>query len=238
MFSIITSEVEDSGKQMLNAKWIEHGGELVAVIPATECVQMLSNPSWINGIKSEGMRASCEGKALVEQKTYECYTMDDVLPILNYKIKFPKGKFNGMHAYYNICTEPNLGLGFAALCRIACGCNVCKEQLARPWMPCIDMHKQPRYAANRECVLWWSYEGANDWRICKLLLAMVNNEKGVQDLVRCILNAMEARICCLCCRRGRLGQMEQWTMRRWDTMGSIGQASCMLCKQLQSECWV
>ena len=59
-------------------------------------------------------------------------------------------------------------------------------------MPHIDIHEQPRYAANRECVLWRSYEGANNWRICELLLAMVDDEKGAQDLVQCILNAMEA----------------------------------------------
>ncbi len=147
---------------MLNAKWIEHSGELVAVSPATECIRMLSDLSQINGIKSKGMRASHEGKALVEQNTYEFYTMDDVPPIPNYKIEFPKGKVNGMHAYYNIRTEPNLGLGFGALHCVACGCNTCKEQLARPWMPHVDMHEQPRYATNREWVLWRSYEGAND----------------------------------------------------------------------------
>jgi hypothetical protein len=34
MCSIITPETEDSGKQMLNAKSIDHGGEMVAVSPA------------------------------------------------------------------------------------------------------------------------------------------------------------------------------------------------------------
>ena len=153
MCSIITPEAEDSGKQMLNAKWNDHVGELVAVSPTAECVQMLSDASWINGIKSEGMRVHCEGKALVEQNTYKCYTMDDVPPIPNVKIKFPKRKFNGMHVYYSIRTDPDLGLGFAALCHVTCGCNACKEQLARPWMPCIDMHEQQRYATIRECVL-------------------------------------------------------------------------------------
>jgi hypothetical protein len=73
MCSIITPEAEDSGKQMLNAKWIDRGRELVAVSPAAECVRILSDPARINGIKSEGMRAKREGKALVEQQnTYEC----------------------------------------------------------------------------------------------------------------------------------------------------------------------
>ncbi len=69
--------------------------------------------------------------------------MDDVPPIPNYKIVFSKGKFNGIHAYYTIRTEPDLSLGYAALWRIACRCNVCKEQLGRPWLPCVDMFEQP-----------------------------------------------------------------------------------------------
>ena len=137
-----------------------------------------------------------EGKALVEQSTYKCYmmVMEDVSPIPNYKIEFPKGKINRIRAYYNIRTDPELGLGFAALCRVVCGCNVCKVHLARPWLPHIDMHEQPRYAANEECLLWWSYEGANDWRICELFPVTNEDEKGAQDSVQCVLTASEARM--------------------------------------------
>jgi hypothetical protein len=129
MHSIITQEAVDSGKHMPSAKWIDCSGVLVAVSPATECVCMLSSTARTNGIKSKGMWASCEGNALVERNNYEWYTMDDVPFIPNYKIVFPKGKFNGIRAYYNIRTDPDLGLGYAALWRIACGCNACKEQL-------------------------------------------------------------------------------------------------------------
>ena len=85
--------------------------------------------------------------------------------------------------------------------------------LARPWMPRIDMHKQPRYAANRECVLWRSCEGANDWRICELLPATVDSEKGAQDLVPCIFNAMEARMS-LMVREGEVGAVGTTNNRR------------------------
>jgi hypothetical protein len=40
-------------------------------------------------------------------------------------------------------------------------------------------------------VLWRSYEGENDWRICELLPVMDDDEKGEQDLVRCVLNTLE-----------------------------------------------
>ncbi len=204
MCSIITPEVEDSGKHMLSAKWIDRGGELVTVSPAAECVRMLSDPARINTIKSKGMRASCEGKALVEWNTYECYTMDDVDTIPHYIIKFPKGKINGLRAYYNIRTDPDLGLGFAALHRVACGCYACKQQLKMPWLPCVDMHEQHRYAANKECVLWGSYEGANNWKIFQQQLVSDDDEKGARDSVQCVLNALE--VCMLLMiREGEVG---------------------------------
>ena len=56
---------------MQSAKWIDRGGLLVAVSPAAECVRLLSDPTRLNGIKSEGMRAKREGKALVERNTYK-----------------------------------------------------------------------------------------------------------------------------------------------------------------------
>ncbi len=160
--SIITPEAEDSGKHMLSAKWIDRGRELAVVSPAAKCVRMLSDPARINGIKSKGMRASREGKALVERNTYKCYTMDDVDTIPLHKIEFPKGKFNGRRAYYKILTDPDLRLGFVGLRRVACGCDACKQQLKMPWLPSVDMHEQHRYAANKECVLCGSYEGANN----------------------------------------------------------------------------
>jgi hypothetical protein len=75
----------------------------------------------------------------------------------------PKGKFNGLRAHYNIRTDPDLGMDYAAMRRVACGCESCKEQLGRPWvLPCVDVAAQPRYGQNKECTLWPSYEGGND----------------------------------------------------------------------------
>ena len=71
---------------------------------------------------------------------------------------------------------------------------MCKEQLGRPWLARVDMHEQPQYAANNECVLWASYEGANDLKICQLLPDTVDDEKGARDSIQCVLNALEARM--------------------------------------------
>jgi hypothetical protein len=140
----------------------------------------------------------------VERNTYKSYTMDDVPPIPNFKIIFPKGKFNGLHAYYNIRTDPDIGLGFAALRRVVCGYNACKEQLGMPWLPRVNMYEQPRYVANNRCILWQSYEGANDWKIFQLEPVNEEEETGARDSIRCVLNTLEARMS-LAIREGEVG---------------------------------
>ena len=194
MCSIITPEATDSVKCMQSAKWIDCDRLLVAVSPAAECDHLLSNPTFLNGIKSKGMQAKQEGKALVERNTYESYMMDDVPPIPNFKIAFAKGKFNGLRAYYNICMDPDLRLGLAALRRVACGCDACEEQLGMPWLQRANMYEQPRYATNNWCVLWRSYEGANDWEIFQLEPVNEEEEKGARDSIHCVLNALEVRM--------------------------------------------
>lgn len=214
MCSIVTPEAEDSGKQMLSAKWIEIDGDAIAVSPAAECVRMLSDPKRMNGMKSEGMRAKREGKALVERNDYETYTMEDVPPISNFKIEFPKGEFNGIRAHYNIRTDPDLGVGYAAIRRVACGCASCKEQLRRPWILRVDNSAQQRYSRNEECILWPSYKGANDWKVCQLVPATDDDEKGARDSIRCILNAWEARMSLMVCEGedGAVGTMDEAAM--------------------------
>ena len=107
-------EETSNNKPMSSAKWIDDGGDFVAVSPAKECVRMLNDPFCINGIKCKGMHAKREGKALVECNDSITYTMADVPIIPDWKISFPKGKYNGIRAYYNICTDP-CGLGGSLL---------------------------------------------------------------------------------------------------------------------------
>jgi hypothetical protein len=165
MCSIMTPKETNANRQMLSAKWIDCGRDLVAVNPAAECVCMLSNPFRINGIKSKGMHAKRKGKALVKRNDYTTYSMDNVPIIPDWKIVFPKGKLNGVRAYYNIRMDPDLGIGWVALCRVACGCGPFKEQLNVSWIPGVEMREQPRYIENKECLLWSSYKGVNDWEI-------------------------------------------------------------------------
>ncbi len=105
---------------------------------------------------------------------YMTYTMTDVLPLPDYKVVLPKGQFNGIRAHYKIHTDPDLGMGWAVLRWVACGCGPCKDQLQRPW---VLRGNQPRYAVNKDCKLWPSYEGANNWKICALVPKMEAGKK-------------------------------------------------------------
>ncbi len=204
MCAINTPEAPDEGKKMMSAKWVDRNGVAVAGSPTAKCVQMLSDPSHINGIKSKGMRTKQEGTALVERNNYTVYSMEDVPPIPEYKIEMEKSKYNGICAYYNIHTDPDLGIGWAAVHPVACGCGPYKVQLKMPWVPRVDRRGQPRYAQNNVCKLWPSYEGQNDWQICKLVPKTTEGERDARESMKGICIAMEARIA-LMIQEGKIG---------------------------------
>jgi hypothetical protein len=91
MCCILMPETAQGERQMLSAKWIERDGINIAMSLADECVCLLSDPTCLNGIKSEGMRAKREGRALVVQNNYMTYTMENVPPLPDYKVVLPKG---------------------------------------------------------------------------------------------------------------------------------------------------
>ncbi len=123
----------------------------------------LAIPLCINGIKNKGMRTKYKGNVLVEQNNYAMCSMANIPLIPKYKVVLKKGKCNRIRVFYNICMDPNLGIGWVAVCCVACGCGPCKAQLKMAWMPQVDNCAQPCYAENKECLLWPSYEGMNDW---------------------------------------------------------------------------
>jgi hypothetical protein len=162
MCCILMPEIAQGGRQMLSAKWIERDGITIAVSLADECVRLLSDTTRLNGIKSKDMQAKHEGKALVMQTNYMTYTMENVLSLPDYKVVLPKGQFNSIRAHYNIRMDPDLGMGWAAVHWVACGCGPCKNQLQRSWVLRGSITVQPCYAVNKDCKLWPSYEGKND----------------------------------------------------------------------------
>jgi hypothetical protein len=158
----------------------------------------------LNGIKSEGMRAKCKGRALVVQNNYMTYTMENGPPLPDYKVVLPKEQFNGISAHYNIRTDPDLGMDWAVVRRVACGCGPCKDQLQRLWMLRGSITAQPHYAVNKDCKLWPSYKGANDWKIVALMPKTEADKKVVRESLCCILNALVACMSLLM-REGHIG---------------------------------
>ena len=178
---------------MRAAKWTEGGGEVKAASPAVECVRLLGAPERAAGVKGEGMRAKQESQALVERNDYAVYSMADVDPLPDHKVVLSPGEFHVLRAHYNIRTDPDLGLGWVALRRVACGCAECAAQLALPWKEGIERDKQPRYARNKACARWPSYEGANDWKIRKLLPKTAKEARAARASMSCVLSARMAR---------------------------------------------
>ncbi len=131
---------------------------------------------------------------MVVCNNYMTYTMTDVPPLPDYKVVLLKGQFNSICEHYNIRMDPDLGMGWAALCPVACGCGPCKDKLQRPWVLCGNITVQSRYAVNKDSKLWPSYEGANDWKICALMPKTEVDKKVVHKSLRCVPNALEARM--------------------------------------------
>jgi hypothetical protein len=79
----------------------------------------------------------------------------------------------------------------------------CLPAMATPF-PCVDIAAQPHYGQNKECTLWPSYKGANDWKICQLVPKTEADKKGARESHNSILGTMEARMS-LMVREGEMG---------------------------------
>jgi hypothetical protein len=63
---------------------------------------------------------------------------------------------------------------------------------------------QPRYAVNKDCELWPSYESANNWKIWALVPKTEVDKKLARESLRCILNVLEVCMS-LMMRKGQVG---------------------------------
>ncbi len=115
-----------------------------------------------------------------------------------------KEQFNGICAHYNIRTDPDLGMGWAGVCRVACSCGPCKDQLQRLWVLHGNITVQPRCAVNKDCKLWTSYEGTNNCKIVPLMPKMEADKKVARESLHCILNAIVACMSLMMCE-GHVG---------------------------------
>jgi hypothetical protein len=96
---------------------------------------------------------------------------------------------NGLKSVYNICADPDLGLGRVAVRRILCACEACHKQLMQEWDPNVEAKEQDRYSSCTTCILWEIFEGLNDWNIVQLLPGKDNDDEEIQTIHKMVLDA-------------------------------------------------
>jgi hypothetical protein len=104
---------------------------------AEECHRLCTNEERACGVKGGAKHAKREADARMKRRHYHVHK-PEAARFFDMRMKvsgLPSGKYQGIGAMYNICTDPNLGLGTAAVCRIPCTCESCFRQHSIPWKP-------------------------------------------------------------------------------------------------------
>jgi hypothetical protein len=121
----------DNSKRM--ADWAMEGGAEKCL--SSEAVRLLQNPDRKDGVADAGKhKKRYENRA---ERHYHVLKGSDVkfdnLKMQSIKFKnIRKGKHNGLGSQYNMRTDPDLGIGFAAIHQIPCACDVWNNQLNQP----------------------------------------------------------------------------------------------------------
>ena len=212
MCCIVTPNVVDSNKNMLSTKGVECGGKTFAVSPADECICLLSDPARVNVIKSKGMRGKHKGRALVSHNNYMSYTMG-MFCLPDYKVVLPKGQFNGLRVHYNISTDQGLGLGWAALCRVACSCGSCKDQLERLWVLLIEVATQPHghvMLKTKSVICGQAMRAQTTGSDAPSFQKQrrTRRRRGSWESIHCVLNVFELRMS-LIVHKGKVGAVDK-----------------------------
>ena len=151
---------------------------------AMECLRLCSLQERKDGVKSSSKYAKREQAAPVSERLYYLQKREDVrLGQLKMALRgLPKGAaHSGLLARYNIRTDPDLGVGRAALRRIPCSCQACRIQLGESWAPRTPIEEQRRYQENVDCRYWQIFKGLNDWLIVDLCPSAGTDMDDVQE---------------------------------------------------------
>jgi hypothetical protein len=172
---------------------------------ARECLRLCKVKDWKDGVKSSAKYAKHKKPAKISKRHYYLQQRQDVW-LGNLKmtvVGLPKGTHCSLLVRYNLRTDPNLGVGRAAVRRIPCSCHACRNQMSLPWKPSVDAKEQDRYRQMKECRLWNVFLGLNDWWIVELRPALGTDMDDVQEACYDVIEG-------LCSQMGeeiRLGQI-------------------------------
>jgi hypothetical protein len=186
---------KDDGRDNSNrmADWAMEGGAEKCL--SAEAVRLLENPERKDGVESAGKYQKRFDNRAVTERHYHVLKASDVqfdnLKMETIKFKnVRKGKHNGLGARYNIRTDPDLGVGFAAIRRIPCACDACFDQLKISWEPGTVPNEQPRYKQNKECELWPVFDGHNDWEIVEIRRGVDTPDEDMEDVYATVLESI------------------------------------------------
>jgi len=174
-----TSTPEVNSDQIKNARVASHSmQEGKSFSLAKEAKRILNDPSRVHGVKSDKKYKKREAASKLMDRIYHVEGKVDFQNIKRRVVGLPPGEHNGILGRYNLWTDPDLGMGWAALRHVPCGCPTCVKQLQEPWDDSIkDPQQQPRYKQNKECHRWPIFEGLNDWIIVSIVKDAKSNAK-------------------------------------------------------------
>ena len=166
-----TSTPEVNSDQLLNARVASHSmAEGKSFSLAREAKRILEDPRRVNGVKSDKKYNKREDAAKLTDRHYHVEGKVDYQNIKRKLVGLPPGEHNGILGRYNLRTDPDLGMGWAALRHVPCACPPCVKQLQEPWdVNITDTQEQPRYKQNKGCHRWPIFEGLNDWIIVSIV---------------------------------------------------------------------
>jgi hypothetical protein len=181
----------DNSKRM--ADWAMEGGAEKCL--SAEAVRLLQNPDRKDGVTDAGKHKKRFENRAVTERHYHVLKGSDVkfdnLKMETIKFKsVRKGKHNGLGSQYNMRTDPDLGVGFAAIRRIPCACDVCYNQLNEPWIPTKTPKEQPRYKQNKDCEMWDVFEGHNDWEIVEIRPGENTPNEDMEEVYATVLESI------------------------------------------------
>jgi hypothetical protein len=192
---------QGQGEAKRMAPWAMEGGACKCL--SSEAKRLLEEPDRKDGVVSAGKYHKRFVSRAVTERSYHVLKDEEVrfkeLKMKTMIFKKEKGaNKNGVMTRYNFRTDPNLGIGKAAIRRIPCPCTSCNDQLSKAWKNNVPAKEQERYAENRGCDKWPIFEGLNNWEIIDILPGGDSNDEmeGVFNTVlENIAEVMSAEIC-------------------------------------------
>jgi hypothetical protein len=180
---------QGQGELKRMAPWAMEGGTCKCL--SSEAKRLLEEPERKDGVVSAGKYQKRFDSRAVTVRSYHVLKDEEVrfkeLKMKTMIFKKEKGAKNGVMTRYNFRTDPNLGVGKAAIRRIPCPCTSCNAQLSKEWKSGVPAKEQERYAENRGCEKWEIFKGLNNWEIINILPGGETNDEDMEGVFSTVL---------------------------------------------------